>query len=90
MKTFENEKSQKNHRGILTKVLISQLVLVLGFLTWHRIKAKIIVFNMRPKCATLKQSLEERLVILYVCAFQFCHNFSFFSKAFIIIYEYSN
>ena len=30
--TFEkNEKSQKNHCGILKKVLISQLVYVLGF-----------------------------------------------------------
>ena len=50
MKTFEKneKKSQKNHGGILTKVLISQLVLVLGFYTWHRIKARIIIFNIRP------------------------------------------
>ena len=56
MKTFEqNEKITENHEGILTKVLISQLVLVLGFSTWHRIKAKILGFKIRPKCATLKQ-----------------------------------
>ena len=50
MKTFEKneKKSQKNHGGILTKVLISHLVLVLGFLNWYRIKARIIAFNMRP------------------------------------------
>ena len=40
------KKSHKNHGGILTKVLISQLVYVLGFLTWHRIKAKITVSNI--------------------------------------------
>ena len=65
------KKSQKNHGGILTKVLISQLVLALDFKTWNRIKANIIVFNMRPNCATLKQSAGEKLEILYVCAFQF-------------------
>ena len=81
------KKSQKNHGGILTEVLISQLVLILGFKTWYRIKAKIIVLY-ETNCATLKQSAEKKLAILYVCAFQFAiifHSFLKFSLLFMNI-----
>ena len=48
MKTIlTNDKiPEKSWEDILAKVLISQLVLALGFLTWYRIQDKIIVLNM--------------------------------------------
>ena len=48
MKTFEkNEKITEKSWGH-TIYKSAHISVVLGFETWHRIKAKIIVFNMRP------------------------------------------
>ena len=91
-KTFEkNEKknTQKTHGSILTKLLIPQLLLVLAFLTWHRIKAKITVLIWPQACYS--KAISSREISNFACTcLSLCHDFSFFSNVFIIIYKYSN